>query len=193
MVFAARRYVTMGLLLSLYTAVNLHLGVSLGLFHFLSAMLTTWLVVSAMSRQDAVWNLIPLILGESFLLVGATFLEGTALNEMPMLFTAVCINSLLTLILFFSLSPVLETVFGYSTRFRLMEFISLEQPLMQEIMVTIPGTYHHSIVVANMVEAGARAIGANALLCKVAALYHDSGTLRTSSAAPTSTTSSRPP
>ena len=177
MVFAARRYVTMGLLLSLFTAVNLHLGVSLGLFHFLSAMLTTWLVVSAMSRQDAVWNLIPLILGESFLLVGATFLEGTALNEMPMLFTAVCINSLLTLILFFSLSPVLETVFGYSTRFRLMEFISLEQPLMQEIMVTIPGTYHHSIVVANMVEAGARAIGANALLCKVAALYHDSGKL----------------
>lgn len=177
MVFAARRYVTMGLLLTLVTAVNLHLSVAMSLFHFLSAMLTTWLIVSAMSRQDAVWSLIPLILGESLLLCGAAFLDGTAFNEMPMLFTAVCINSLLTLILFFSLSPVLETVFGYSTRFRLMEFISLEQPLMQEIMVTIPGTYHHSIVVANMVEAGARAIGANALLCKVAALYHDSGKL----------------
>ncbi len=67
--------------------------------------------------------------------------------------------------------------FGYSTRFRLMELMSLEQPLMQEIMVTIPGTYHHSLVVANMVEAGARAIGANSLLCKVAALYHDAGKL----------------
>ena len=47
----------------------------------------------------------------------------------------------------------------------------------QELMVTIPGTYHHSLVVANMVEAGAKAIGANSLLCKVAALYHDAGKL----------------
>ena len=58
-----------------------------------------------------------------------------------------------------------------------MELMSLEQPLMQELMVTIPGTYHHSLVVANMVEAGAKAIGANSLLCKVAALYHDVGKL----------------
>ena len=55
--------------------------------------------------------------------------------------------------------------------------MSLEQPLMQELMVTVPGTYHHSLVVANMVEAGAKAIGANSLLCKVAALYHDVGKL----------------
>ena len=58
-----------------------------------------------------------------------------------------------------------------------MELMSLEQPLMQELMVTAPGTYHHSLVVANMVEAGAKAIGANSLLCKVAALYHDVGKL----------------
>lgn len=87
------------------------------------------------------------------------------------------INSLLSLILLFAVSPVLELAFGYSTRFRLMELMSLEHPLMQELMVTIPGTYHHSLVVANMVEAGAKAIGANSLLCKVAALYHDAGKL----------------
>ena len=67
---------------------------------------------------------------------------------------AVAINSLLSLILLFAVSPVLELAFGYSTRFRLMELMSLEHPLMQELMVTIPGTYHHSLVVANMVEAG---------------------------------------
>lgn len=44
--------------------------------------------------------------------------------------------------------------------------------------MTMPGTYHHSLVVANMVEAGAKAIGANSLLCKVAALYHDAGKLQ---------------
>jgi putative nucleotidyltransferase with HDIG domain len=175
MVFAAKRYVTMGLLLTLFTALAMRLGAAFCFFHFLSAMLATWLVVTSVSRQDTVWNLIPLILGECLLVLGASFVDNLSLSELPMLLTATCINSLLTLILFFSLSPVLETVFGYSTRFKLMEFISLEQPLMQELMVTVPGTYHHSIVVANMVEAGAKAIGANSLLCKVAALYHDAG------------------
>jgi putative nucleotidyltransferase with HDIG domain len=42
-------------------------------------------------------------------------------------------------------------------------------------MMNLPGTYHHSLVVSNLVEAGAGAIGANSLLCKVAALYHDIG------------------
>ena len=56
--------------------------------------------------------------------------------------------------------------------------MNLEQPLLQQLMVNAPGTYHHSLVVANMVEAGARAIGANSLLAKVAALYHDVGKLK---------------
>ncbi len=176
-VFTARRYVTLGLLLTMITTMALNLNFTFALYHFLSCMLATWLVSSSLSRQDAVWNLLPIILGEILLIVGLSLMNGVQWVMLPMLITAVCINSVLMLILFFSFSPVLETVFGYSTRFKLMEYINLEQPLMQEIMVTIPGTYHHSLVVANMVEAGAKAIGANSLLCKVAALYHDSGKL----------------
>ncbi len=176
-VFSARRYVTLGLLLTLITTLAMDMDFNFALFHFLSSMLATWLVSNAVSRQDAVWNLLPIILGEIVLITGLSLISGTPWAMMPMLVTAVCINAVLMLILFFSFSPVLETLFGYSTRFRLMEYINLEQPLMQEIMVTIPGTYHHSLVVANMVEAGAKAIGANSLLCKVAALYHDCGKL----------------
>ncbi|WP_243360896.1 HD family phosphohydrolase [Fundidesulfovibrio terrae] len=87
-------------------------------------------------------------------------------------------NAVFSLLLVLGLSPILEMVFGYTSRFRLMELMSLEQPLLQDLMVTAPGTYHHSIIVANMVEAAARAIGANALLAKVAALYHDIGKLK---------------
>ncbi len=176
-VFSARRYVALGLLLTLCTSVALELGLYFALFHFLSAMLSTWLVSNALSRQDAVWNLFPIILGEILLIFAVAMLENLPLQELPMLFIAVCINAVLMLILFFSFSPVLETLLGYSTRFKLMEYTNLEQPLMQEIMVTIPGTYHHSLVVSNMAEAGAKAIGANSLLTKVAALYHDCGKL----------------
>ena len=176
-IFSARRYVTLGLLLTVFAALALKLSFYMALFHLLSSMLATWLVSNTVSRQDAVWNIFPIILGEILLICGVVLVEAQPLTALPMFVTAVCINAVMMLILFFSLSPVLETLFGYSTRFKLMEYINLEQPLMQEIMVTIPGTYHHSLVVANMVEAGAKAIGANSLLCKVAALYHDCGKL----------------
>jgi len=87
-------------------------------------------------------------------------------------------NAVFSLLLVMGLSPILEMVFGYTSRFKLMELMSLEQPLLRELMVAAPGTYHHSIIVSNMVEAAARSVGANALLAKVAALYHDIGKLK---------------
>lgn len=177
MVFAARRYCTMGLLLAFFCALMFQEGIALFLYYFLGGMLATWLVTSAQNRQDVVWSVVPLSLGLLIVWAGMALLAQTAPILMPVQMIAVLISSLLSLILLFAVSPVLEMAFGYSTRFRLMELMSLEQPLMQEIMVSMPGTYHHSLVVANMVEAGAKAIGANSLLCKVAALYHDAGKL----------------
>lgn len=177
MVFAARRYCTMALLISFFTMLMFQAQFSLFLLHFLGGMLATWLVTNAQSRQDVVWSIVPLTIGQAIIWFGATLLAQSAPGVMPTQLLAVFINSVLSLILLFAVSPVLEITFGYSTRFRLMELMSLEQPLMQELMVTVPGTYHHSLVVANMVEAGAKAIGANSLLCKVAALYHDVGKL----------------
>lgn len=177
MVFAARRYCVMGLLLSFFSMLMFEGSYPLFIYYFLSGMLATWLVIRALNRQDVVWSVLPLSLGMLFLWSGMACLSQTPLMELPMQATSVIINALLSLIILFAFSPVLEMAFGYSTRFRLMELMSLDQPLMQEIMVTIQGTYHHSLVVANMVEAGAKAIGANSLLCKVAALYHDAGKL----------------
>lgn len=177
MVFAARRYCVMGLLLSLFAMLMFQGGFPLYLYYFLGSMLATFLVTRAQNRQDVVWSLLPLCIGLVVIWGATAFLTQSPTFELPMLITAAVINAFLSLIALFAISPVLEMLFSYSTRFRLMELMSLEQPLMQEIMVTIPGTYHHSLVVANMVEAGAKAIGANSLLCKVAALYHDAGKL----------------
>ncbi|MBQ9405416.1 MAG: HDIG domain-containing protein [Desulfovibrio sp.] len=177
MVFAARRYCTMSLLLALFVTLMFQASLPLFIYFFLSGMLTTFLVTSAQNRQDVVWSLLPLTLGQILIWLGVTFIAQTSLDVLSMQLAAVVVNSLLSLILLFAISPVLELSFGYSTRFRLMELMSLEQPLMQDLMVTAPGTYHHSLIVANMVEAGAKAIGANSLLCKVAALYHDVGKL----------------
>lgn len=75
------------------------------------------------------------------------------------------------------LTPLLEIAFGYTTHIKLHELANLEQPILRRLMIEAPGTYHHSVIVGSMVEAAASEIGANPLLAKVCAYYHDIGKL----------------
>jgi len=74
--------------------------------------------------------------------------------------------------------PLIEMPFGFTTDIKLLELSSLDQPILKDLMVKAPGTYHHSVVVSNMVEASAQSIGANPLLAKVSAYYHDIGKIK---------------
>ncbi|HIJ80859.1 MAG TPA: HDIG domain-containing protein [Desulfuromonadales bacterium] len=74
-----------------------------------------------------------------------------------------------------SFIPVIETLFQYTTDIKLLELANLNSPVLRELMIKAPGTYHHSVVVGNLVEAAAESIGANPLLARVAAYYHDIG------------------
>jgi putative nucleotidyltransferase with HDIG domain len=74
--------------------------------------------------------------------------------------------------------PLIEMLFGFTTDIKLLELSSLDQPILKDLMVKAPGTYHHSVVVSNMVEATAESIDANPLLTKVSAYYHDIGKIK---------------
>ncbi len=76
------------------------------------------------------------------------------------------------------LLPVIEYVFAVTTDISLIELIDLDQPLMHNLMIAAPGTYHHSIIVGNLAEAASEAVGANPLLARVTACYHDIGKIR---------------
>ena len=76
------------------------------------------------------------------------------------------------------LLPVIEYVFSVSTDISLIELMDLDQPLMHNLMIAAPGTYHHSIIVGNLAESAAEAVGANPLLARVTACYHDIGKMR---------------
>jgi putative nucleotidyltransferase with HDIG domain len=75
------------------------------------------------------------------------------------------------------LLPVLEGVFGITTNSRLLELSNQNLPLLKRLSLEAPGTYQHSLSVSNLAEAGADAVGANALLLRVCAYYHDVGKL----------------
>jgi putative nucleotidyltransferase with HDIG domain len=72
---------------------------------------------------------------------------------------------------------VLGSVFGIVTVFQLLELANPSQPLLRRLLVETPGTYHHSIIVGNLAERAAEAIGADPLITRVAAYYHDVGKL----------------
>jgi len=84
-------------------------------------------------------------------------------------------NALISPILAMGILPIFESVFGFTTNVTLLELSDLNRPLLKRLALEAPGTYHHSILVGNLAEAAALAIGANPLLARVGAYYHDIG------------------
>lgn len=74
-----------------------------------------------------------------------------------------------------ALLPLMETAFNETTDMRLLELAGADRPLLKHLALHSPGTYYHSLVMGNLAEAAGDAIGANALRCRVMALYHDIG------------------
>ncbi|MBK9293224.1 MAG: HDIG domain-containing protein [Oligoflexia bacterium] len=101
---------------------------------------------SELIRNELIWN------------VSAGFLSGI-------------LASFVTL----TLIPFFENIFVYTTDVKLLELSNLNHPLLKELTVKAPGTYHHSLVVGSMCENAAEEIGANPLLARVCAYYHDIG------------------
>lgn len=87
------------------------------------------------------------------------------------------IGSFISAVFCVGLQPMLETTFNLVTPAKLIELSNPNQPLLRRLMIETPGTYHHSMIVANLAEAAAEAVGANPLLCRVGAYYHDIGKL----------------
>ena len=84
-----------------------------------------------------------------------------------------------TAVLVVGLLPLLESGFNIMTNVTLMEYMDPSHPLLRRMTIEAPGTYQHSIVVGNLAEAAAAAIGANGLFCRVSTLFHDIGKMVT--------------
>ncbi len=103
-----------------------------------------------------------------------TISNKSVLNLLLYAFITASVSGLLVI----GLLPVIEKVFRVSTDFLLLELSNLNNPLLRKLSVEAPGTFTHSILVGNLCEAAARRIGANPLLARVAAYYHDIGKLK---------------
>jgi hypothetical protein len=103
-----------------------------------------------------------------------------ALNVAQVIFSAAMglAGGILSSIFVLVMAPVSEMVFNYITDIKLLELGNLNHPLLKEMIVKAPGTYHHSQLVAVLSEAAASEIGANPLLARVGSYFHDIGKMR---------------
>lgn len=90
----------------------------------------------------------------------------------------VFLNGILSSMVALGFLPILESAFRIVTPYGLAELADHNQPILKRLQMEAPGTYHHSLMVANLCEAAAEAIGANPILAKVGAYYHDIGKLK---------------
>src|SRR5467141_643880 len=86
-------------------------------------------------------------------------------------------NGIITAMIVGGALPMLEHLFQITTDVSWLELSDLNHPLLRRMTIEAPGTYHHSLVVANLAEGAAEKIGANATLCRVCAYFHDVGKL----------------
>src|SRR6266404_18728 len=123
----------------------------------------------------AIW-----LLSLTFGLIGPINLFSPIANDWGMigLQSALAVgNGIVTAMVVGGALPMLEHLFRITTDISWLEASDLNHPLLRRMTIEAPGTYHHSLVVANLAEAAAEAIGANATLCRVCSYFHDVGKL----------------
>ncbi len=149
----------------------------IALFHFIICLYGVYMVHGSQGRMRIIRT------GLLCSLVALPLLAGWAvMNQVPVAWKTLAlaigfIAGPLSGVLAAGLMPVVEAL-GHSTDDRMRAMASLDHPAMRDLMLNAPGTYHHSLVVSSLVEAAARAIGADHLLARTAALYHDLGKMK---------------
>ena len=149
------------------------------LYFFISSLIAGYGVRHCRDRSVFIKTGLKVSLTNMILALAMEALHGSLYSPETLIACgAAFIGGILVGVLATGFLPLFEMSFGFTTDIKLLELANLDQPVLRELMVQCPGTYHHSVIVSNMVEATAQAVNANPLLAKVAAYYHDIGKIR---------------
>ena len=148
------------------------------IYYFLGSVVAALGVIqckkrTAVLRAGALTGLVNLIA-----IVGIDLYKGVLLTRGAYDLGAGFIGAIVITMLVSVSLPFFESMFDIATDIKLLELLDPNQPLLKELVYKSPGTYHHSILIGNLSEAAAEAIGENSLLARVGAYYHDVGKIR---------------
>ncbi|HCP15115.1 MAG TPA: phosphohydrolase [Peptococcaceae bacterium] len=164
--------------------VSLYLGflcdgnVTYSAVSFLGSMAGIYGVSRFSQRTDWVKSALTIALMNTWVIISLALVSN---SSWPMILWGVtmgCLNGFISPILAYGSLPFLESSFKITTSISLMELGNPSQPLLKELLIKAPGTYNHSILVGNLAESAADTVGADPILVRVGAYYHDIGKLR---------------
>lgn len=165
-------------LLSLYVGIE-SFNISVMSVTLLTGIVSVLSVSDVVKRWDMIKAAIVIYVTNVVTVVVFEIISRTDIEEMlrDSLFYG-GLNGLIAALVAAGALPILENALKVTTHIRLLELCNPVEPLLNELLTKAPGTYQHSIMVANIAEAAARAIGADSLLCRAGAYYHDIGKMK---------------
>jgi putative nucleotidyltransferase with HDIG domain len=175
--------ILIGVRLAMVLAVTLPLGAFLAgafdahcfIFSMVSGIAAAFILQKAEKRMDLIKAGFILAATNVITSLGLLLVEqAPPVNFLPVLFLSAA-NGFVSGLLVLGLLPLMEHALNAVTPFRLIELSDLNAPILKRLFTAAPGTYGHSVMVANLAEAACQEIGANALLARVGAYYHDIG------------------
>jgi len=151
-------------------------GLEVSLYMMVSASLACLVIGRAERLSAFFWSGLVVAISGAFIVAIFRFPDPATdlLGKLTLLGAAV-LSGMLSASLAFGFLLLVGSLLGMTTSLQLIELSRPDHPLLQLVLNKAPGTYQHSLQVANLAEQAARAIGANALLTRVGALYHDAG------------------
>ncbi len=175
----ARTSLLVGVVLTLFLAYRVNVDLWLATNYIVGVLVAGIAARRSRRRIDLLRIGLMVALAQGAMVPVTVTLAGHAMGSehLPLMLGGV-VSGLLVGVATLGLLPAFEWLFDETTDTRLLELASADNPLLKELALKAPGTYYHSTMVANLAEAGAEAIGANGLMCRVMALYHDIGKLQ---------------
>ncbi|WP_064580767.1 HD family phosphohydrolase [Streptobacillus moniliformis] len=144
---------------------------------FLS-ILITYINKSVTSRNEIVKNSIYIGMIQSLVAFSMGLISNINLIQIIPNVIISLVSGLIMGIVSLGLLPYFENTFKILTDIKLLELSNFSNPLLKNLLLTAPGTFHHSLMVGALSEAGAEAVNANPILCRVASYYHDIGKMK---------------
>jgi putative nucleotidyltransferase with HDIG domain len=175
--------VLIGFRLALVMALTLPLGaflsgsfdVSSFIFAITSGVIAVYVLRHAEKRIDLIRAGFILAAAHIFTALALLLIQREPVSSYPVMLLLAGFNGIASGMLVLGFLPVLEHLLNAATTFRLIELSDLNSPILKRLFIAAPGTYSHSVMVANLAESACQEIGANPLLARVGAYYHDIG------------------
>lgn len=166
-----------GVVLSAFVAIMNNNDLGVFIFSFFGGMAGLY-SVSRLSQRDDLTRACLAVAGANMLAVLTIgMIYGSSWQEVLVSIVWAALNGVFSTVFTIGLLPFLEKSFAITTPITLLELANPNHPLLRKFLMEAPGTYHHSIVVANLAEAAAEKVGGDTLLVRVGAYYHDIGKL----------------